>query len=206
MEKITTLFWDLGGVALTNGWDRNERINVLNGCGITSKEDLDEFGDRHREVNAMFEIGKCTLDEYLKMTLFGLGKNVTHEKFKQLMFVQSRTLPGYEVLKAVAASGNYFLAALNNESRELNDYRIKTFELPKYFKVFCSSCYLGLMKPNPEIYLAALNIAQKRPAECIFIDDRAQNAEAARQCGMHAIHYHDPDQLKEEFNKLGVKF
>jgi putative hydrolase of the HAD superfamily len=106
----------------------------------------------------------------------------------------------------VAASGNYFLAALNNESRELNDYRIRTFELPKYFNVFCSSCYLGLMKPDPEIYLAALNITQKEPSECVFIDDRAQNAESARKCGMHAIHYKDPGQLTEELKNLGIKY
>jgi putative hydrolase of the HAD superfamily len=205
MQKITTIFWDIGGVVLTNGWDREQRVKVLNEFGITSKAELDEFGDRHREVAGEFETGKYTIDEYLSMTLSGLSLKINFEDFKKKMLEQSQILPGFEVLKEIASFGNYFLSALNNESSELNNYRIQKFELKKYFKVFFSSCYVRLMKPNPEIYKLALNITQKIPSECIFIDDRLQNIESAWRCGINAIQYNNPHQLRNELKKLEVK-
>jgi putative hydrolase of the HAD superfamily len=204
MEKITTIFWDLGGVVLTNAWDHEQRVKVLNEFDITSEEHLNEFSDRHREVAASFESGKFSLLDYLNLTLFGMPKVFTHEQFKEKMFEQSRTLPGLEVLKQVSASGKYFLASLNNESLELNEYRIRHFKLDDHMNAFFSSCYLSLMKPNPEIYRAALNIAHRKASECLFIDDRAQNIESARRCGLNAIHYRDPEQLGKELDQFGV--
>jgi len=202
--NITTIFWDLGGVVLTNAWDRDQRVRVLSEFGITAKPDLDEFGDRHREVASLFEIGQCTLQEYLDMTLFGIERNFTREQFKEKMFEQSQALEGLEVLKAVADTGKYFLATLNNESRELNEHRFQKFGLTRYFRTFFSSCYLKMMKPNPDIYQTALNLTQREAGECVFIDDRAQNAEAARRLGIHAIEYKNPTQLKGELKKFGV--
>lgn len=204
MNKITAIFWDLGGVVLTNAWDREQRVRVLNEFKITSDEELNEFGDRHREVAAPFESGKFTLREYLNLTLFGMPQIFSHDQFKEKMFEQSKLLPGLEVLKGVASTGKYFMASLNNESRELNEHRIKHFELHNYFEAFFSSCYLNIMKPNPEIYRAALNISHRTPEECVFIDDRSQNVEAARQNRMYAIHYLNPDQLRNELAKLDV--
>ena len=133
MNKITTIFWDLGGVVLTNAWDRDQRVQVLSEFNITTSEELNEFGDRHREVAAPFESGKFSLQEYLNLTLFGMPQIFTHDQFKEKMFEQSKPLPGLEVLKEVAGSGKYFLASLNNESKELNEHRIKHFELPNFF-------------------------------------------------------------------------
>ena len=204
MNQISTIFWDLGGVVLTNAWDRDQRVQVLNEFKITSNEELNEFGDRHREVAASFESGKFTIEEYLNLTLFGMPQIFTHDQFKEKMFEQSKPLPGFDVLKEVAVTGKYFLASLNNESKELNEHRIKHFELSNYFEAFFSSCYLNLMKPNPEIYRSALNISHRKGEECVFIDDRLQNVEAARHCGMRAIHYLNPDQLRSELAKLNV--
>ena len=204
MQKITSIFWDLGGVVLTNAWDRDQRVKVLNEFNITSNEQLNEFGDRHREVAAPFESGKFSLSEYLNLTLFGMPQIFTHDQFKEKMFEQSKPLPGLEVLKEVSASGKYFLASLNNESRELNEHRIRHFELRDHFTAFFSSCYLNIMKPNPEIYRAALNISHRKADECLFIDDRAQHVEAARHVGLHAIHYIGPEQLRADLAKFNV--
>lgn len=204
MQKITTIFWDLGGVVLTNAWDRDQRVKVLNEFNITSDEQLNEFGDRHREVAAPFETGRFSLKEYLNLTLFGMPQVFTHGQFQEKMFEQSKPLPGLEVLKQVSATGKYYLASLNNESLELNEHRIRHFELRDHFDAFFSSCYLNTMKPNPEIYRAALNISHRKPEECVFIDDRAQNVEAARRCGLNAIVYSDPEQLRAELAKLNV--
>ena len=90
------------------------------------------------------------------------------------------------------------LATLNNEGRELNAYRIEKFHLQRNFSAFFSSCYLGLRKPDQAIYSRALEITQRPAAECVFIDDRAENLEGARQVGMRTIHFQTPAQLRAE--------
>ena len=83
------------------------------------------------------------------------------------------------ILQELAASEEVQLAILNNEARELNDYRIERFRLGSYFDVFLSSCYLGLRKPDAKIYRLALDVLHREPEEVVFIDDREGNCAAA---------------------------
>jgi putative hydrolase of the HAD superfamily len=96
------------------------------------------------------------------------------------------------------------MGTINNESKELNQYRIQTFGLREIFTVFVSSCFVGLRKPEEEIYLLALDLTQKAPDECCFIDDRALNLECARNLGMHPVAMKNADQVRQDLRKLGV--
>ncbi|MBI4279187.1 MAG: HAD family phosphatase [Armatimonadetes bacterium] len=201
MPEVTALFWDVGGVLLTNGWDRASRREAVRTFGL----DREEFGDRHDLASPAFETGRLTLDEYLTRTVFHRSRPFTMEEFTAFMFAQSR--PNAEPLALVerlARSGRYLLATLNNESLPLNLYRIEQFGLRQYFSVFFSSCFLGVRKPEEAIYRLALQLTQRAPEECLFIDDRALNLECARQCGMQTIHYRDPAQLRDALRHAGV--
>jgi putative hydrolase of the HAD superfamily len=96
------------------------------------------------------------------------------------------------------------MGTINNESAELNLYRIKTFGLRDMFTLFVSSCFVGLRKPEAGIYKLAIEITQKPPQECCFIDDRALNLECAKLLGMHTIEMQNANQLRQELAKLGV--
>jgi putative hydrolase of the HAD superfamily len=96
------------------------------------------------------------------------------------------------------------LATVNNEARELNDYRVDTFRLRDYFKAFFSSCYVGLRKPAPQIYKLALGVLQRDAASVAFVDDRSGNVEAAKAVGIHGIVYQGAEQLRLEFERLGI--
>ena len=96
------------------------------------------------------------------------------------------------------------MASLNNESREINEYRIHTFHLRDYFQAFFSSCYLGVRKPEEQIYRLALEISQREPEECILIDDRGLNLECARELGMHTIQFKNVDQLRKDLAQQGI--
>ena len=96
------------------------------------------------------------------------------------------------------------MAAINNEAAEINAYRIQQFGLRDIFGAFFSSCYLGVRKPDREIYRLALKITQSEPTECVLIDDRGLNLECAREMGMHTIQFEDVAQLRGELAQLGV--
>lgn len=199
--QIRAIFWDVGGVLLSNAWDHTERSQALQHFNLNEQE----FQGRHETLVPPFEQGKISLDEYLDQTIFYCPRPFTREAFKEYMFSLSQ--PKRDVLafaRELGASGKYFMATLNNESRDLNQYRIQTFGLREIFSVFVSSCFVSLRKPDPPIYRLALEITQKLPEECCFIDDRPPNLESPRQLGMHTIQMQGIEPLKRELLRLGV--
>jgi len=201
LPQISAIFWDVGGVLLTNAWDRAQRERALE----QFKLDEAEFDDRHEMVVSSWERGKIGLDEYLERTVFYRPRPFAREVFKDYLFSLSQ--PYGDVLalaQELTKSGKYLMATVNNESMELNLYRIQTFGLREIFTLFVSSCFVGLRKPEEGIYRLALKVTQKPSEECCFIDDRALNLEVARRMGMHTIEMENVGQLRQELQKLGV--
>ena len=201
MSAIRALFWDVGGVLLTNAWDRVQRTAALEHFHV----DEEEFHARHEMVVSSFERGKITLDEYIDRTVFYRTRPFPRDEFRDYMFSLSRPFP--EVLQfaqALSDSGKYFMGTINNESRELNYYRIEQFALRKIFRLFISSCFVGLRKPERDIYRLALETTQIPAAECCFIDDRALNLEIAAKLGMQTIEMQQAEQLQADLSKLSV--
>lgn len=201
MASVTALFWDVGGVLLTNAWDRGSRRKAMQKFGL----DGDEFEDRHELVLNAFETGKTTLAEYLQRTLFYRPRSFSAADFQAFMFSESQPLrETIALLGRLAAGRRYLTATVNNESLELNEFRIRKYDLRQYFSAFFSSCYLGVRKPDAAIYKLALSITQRSPAECVMIDDRPLNLECARELGIETIAFSNAKQLEEDLARLGV--
>lgn len=201
MPTIHTLFWDVGGVLLTNAWDHTERAAAFEHFHLDEKN----FQPRHDAVVSPFECGKISLEEYLDQTVFYKDRPFSREEFRDYMFSLSKPMP--EVLafaRALASSGKYFMGTINNESRELNLQRIEKFGLRAIFRIFISSCFVGLRKPEGGIYRMALEIAQVKPEECCFIDDREANLESPAKLEMRTIQMQNLEQLRADLGKLGV--
>jgi putative hydrolase of the HAD superfamily len=203
MAKIAALFWDVGGVLLTNGWDRRARESMAR----QFKLDWEDFEDRHELVVGRFETGRLSLDRYLERTIFCRPRDFGKDDFKACMFAQSKPVEGsLEIVARLARSGRYLLGTLNNESREINLYRIEHFGLRQYFSVFMSSCFLGVKKPEDEIFRLALDLSQHTPEECLFIDDRELNLECAARLGLQTVHFRNAAQLDRDLHSAGIEF
>jgi putative hydrolase of the HAD superfamily len=199
---ITSLFWDIGGVILTNGWDHESRAKAVQMFGL----DAAEFRERHDLSFPAFDAGQINLNQYLDRTLFYKPRSFSREEFTAFMFAQSKEYPQTRaVLADVARTGTYYVASINNEPKELNDYRIEAFGLRKEFQSFFSSCYLSTRKPEEAIYKIALEVSQRAPASSVFIDDRALNLENPRRLGMHVIHHQNAKQLRSDLKALGIE-
>jgi putative hydrolase of the HAD superfamily len=202
MAEITTLFWDIGGVLLSNGWDPGQRRRAVEEFAL----DPGEFEARHEELFLAFETHNVTLHEYLDETVFYRPRGFSREEFRRFMFAQSEAHPEtIEIAQGLARSHRYLMATVNNESLELNVYRIRHFGLRRCFSAFYSSCVLGVRKPSAAIYERALEFTQRAPAECLMIDDRPENLEAPGKLGMTAIRYESSAQLREELARHGVE-
>lgn len=202
MPEITSLFWDIGGVILTNGWDHNSRMVATQTFGL----DWEEFRERHDLSFPAFDAGLIALNQYLDRTLFYRPRSFSREEFTAFMFAQSKEYPETRaVLTDVARTGKYYVASINNEPRELNDYRIEAFGLRREFQAFFSSCYLNHRKPEEAIYKIALEVSQRRPEQSVFIDDRSLNLENPRRLGMHVIQHQNATQLRNDLKALGIE-
>jgi putative hydrolase of the HAD superfamily len=202
MAQISTVIWDVGGVLLTNGWDRTQRDAVLDHFGVAREP----FETIHAELNDSWERGLITVEEYLEKTVFREPRSFTQREFLAKMKEQSALLPNtaMEILKQVAATDDLAVTMLNNESRELNNYRLEKFGLFEYFDSFISSCYVRLRKPQLEIYKLALDLLQRDADETVFIDDRPGNIEAAKKLGIHGIVHATAAETAGELSRLGI--
>jgi putative hydrolase of the HAD superfamily len=200
VPEIRALFWDVGGVLLTNAWDHEERSLAI----LRFHLDKEDFEKRHKESVQPFEEGRIGLDEYLQRTVFYQPRTFSAEEFKQFMFGLSKPKP--DVLEiARGLRTKYLTGTINNESRELNRYRIETFGLDECFDLFVTSCFAGIRKPDERIYRLALDLTHRAPEECCFIDDRAVNVEAAARVGLRTILLMSAQQLRRELNHNGVE-
>jgi putative hydrolase of the HAD superfamily len=202
LSKITALFWDIGGVILTNGWDRHSRKDAAEKFHL----DWEEFQDRHDFSFPGFDSGHMTLNEYLDRTLFYRPRPYSREEFVEFMYAQSKEYTKVrEVLDLVTKQGKYLISSINNEPLELNQYRIEKFELKRNFTAFFSSCYVRARKPEETIFRMALEVTQQIPGQCIFIDDRPLNLESPRRLGMNVIQHQNAEQLRAELQKFDVE-
>jgi putative hydrolase of the HAD superfamily len=202
LSKITAMFWDIGGVILTNGWDRHSRRDAAEKFHL----DWEEFQDRHDFSFPGFDSGRITMNEYLDRTLFYRPRPFSREEFVEFMYAQSKEYSAVRaVLDEVTKQGKYLISSINNEPLELNQYRIEKFDLKKNFTAFFSSCYVRARKPEETIFRMALEVTQRTPGQCIFIDDRSLNLESPRSLGMNVIHHQNAEQLRAELQKFDVE-
>ena len=199
--SITALFVDLGGVLLSNGWDRNSRRRAAAQFGLDF-EDLDE---RHHLTFDTYEEGKLSLKEYLQRVVFCRERSFTMEEFQAFMFDQS--LPYPEMLQLVRELKERYhlkVAAVNNEGRELSIHRIRQFSLTQLIDFFVSSCFVHYRKPDADIYRMALDLAQVAPEHVVYIEDRPMFVEVAEGLGIHGIHHTSYESTRAALASYGL--
>jgi len=199
--EIELVLFDIGGVLGSNGWDREQRSEAAERFAL----DADDFQYRHEETVGAWESGQISLDEYLDVTVFCSPRDFSREDFKRFMLGLSEPWPGsIAVARDLAKTPGLRMATLNNESAEMNVYRIERFGLREIFPVFFSSCWMGVRKPTQQIYSRALGMAQADPRKTLFIDDRRQNLTPAAALGMKTIQFESAEQLRTSLQAHGL--
>ncbi len=201
MAKVSLLLWDVGGVLLSNGWDRVGRLAAAEHFHL----DADDLERRHERVAVAFETGQLDLERYLASTVFESPRPFSPADFRAFMWARSSAFPSaIECARSLRDGGRYVMAALNTESRELNEYRISAFHLGDVFHVFLSSCYTGRLKPEVEAYRYALAITHHEPDQALLLDDRRENVEAAAGLGLRTLWVRDPGRIRGELVSAGI--
>lgn len=201
MTEITTLFLDIGGVILTNGWDHRMRE-------LASKRfDLDygELNERHHLTFGTYEEGKLTLDQYLDRTVFYKERPFTKHEFREFMHAQSKPYPEMlQLIRDLKSKYRLKITSVSNEGRELNVYRIKKFNLNSIIDIFISSSFVHYRKPDEDIYRIALDISQVSPQEVLYLEDREMFVQIAGGMGIRGIIQKSHERTLEELRDYGL--
>jgi len=199
---VTTLFVDIGGVLLTNGWDHTRRKAAAEKFGL----DYDEMQERHHLTFDTYEEGQLTLEEYLRRVVFYEKRAFTPDEFREHMLAQSQPLEGMiELVAGLREKYGLRVAAVSNEGRELTEHRIQTFGLVRIIDFFIASCFVAMRKPAAGIYRLALDVTQRPPQSVVYLEDRPMFVDVAAQLGIRGVVHHDLARTREALARLGLE-
>jgi len=199
---ITTLFLDIGGVLLTDGWDHHARKRAA----TKFKLEWAEMEDRHHLTFDIYEEGKLTLEEYLGRVVFYRKRPFTRAQFRRFIFAQSKPFPQMIALvRQLKARHKLKIAVVSNEGRELNAYRIRKFKLDEFVDFFISSCFVHFRKPDADIFRVALDIAQTPVRQVVYIENTPMFVQIAEGLGIRSILHTNYKSTCAKLSALGLK-
>ena len=196
---VKILFFDIGGVLLSNGWGHESRKEASELFGL----DYEEVNALHNFIFNVYEIGSISLDEYLDTVVFNHPRDFAREDFKEFIYRQSVELPDtLQWLKTWKRGCGFRIISINNEGKELNDYRVKKFNLHQCFDAFISSCEVKMRKPDPGIFNLAMGVALAQPSQCVYFDDRIMFVNAAKKLGIRCFQHTDFETTRKILEEL----
>lgn len=195
---INTIFFDIGGVLLNIHPDRTIKY-LSNITNLSEKEIEVAFPEEAHHKYERGEISGLEFYEAVKNEL-PISNNLTEDQFWYAwsLLVGDET----EVLKTMnGLTIKYPIWLLSNT----NPYHIVEEERFKLFDKITGGIYsfeVGFRKPEAEIYHKALEIANAKAENSLFVDDLIENVEMARSLNMKAIHFKTVDDFNKQLGKF----
>ncbi len=201
--EVSCIFVDIGGVLLTNGWDHHARRRAVRHFNL----DWTEMQARHSLVFEIHEEGKLTFDEYLSHVVFYEKRPFTRARFRRFMCDQSKPFPKMlDLLRQLKLRHKLKVVVVSNESRELNAHRIRTFRLDTFVDAFVSSCFVGIRKPDLNIFRLALDISQAPAEKIVYIENTPMFTEIAQGMGIRSVLHTDYNSTCAQLASFGLHF
>jgi putative hydrolase of the HAD superfamily len=195
---IKAIFFDFANVLATEGFSsgiaeyENEH-SLTEGKLYAAAHDHAYWKD--------FSLGKISEMEYLSSINETLGGNLDIVEFKEKIL--TKFIPNDDLLEFIRTlKDKYKLGVISNSPKEWFDHYCEKFGLPEIFDVMVASGFVGLRKPGVEIFKYAINKAEVTGEESIYIDDRPDRVDGARELGMKIIAYNNLLQLKKEISTI----
>src|SRR5664280_12971 len=199
---IEYLFVDIGGVLLTDGWGHAFRKLADKAFDLNPEE----METRHSQVLDTYELGKLTIEEYLKWVVFYEERSFTPAQFREFMFAQSKPYPKMiELVRRLKAKYGLKIVVVSNEARELNSHRIRTFKLDRFVDSFVSSCFVHLRKPDADIFRLALDVAQVPASQVVYVENTPMFVQVAEGLGIRSILHTDYPSTRAQLTSFGLQ-
>ena len=199
--RFRVLYSDIGGVLGTNGWDSDLRRRITEHFHV----DPDEIEPRHHLMFDSFERGYLSFEEYLEEVFFFTPRDFSLEELRTYAYHASEPWPeNIHFFKRLKKANALKVGLISNEGRGITEHRVKKFGLRDLADFMVISHFVHYRKPDPEIWMLALNLAQAEVTECLYVDDRAIFVKAAAAMGLTAVHYTSLLDIRQQFQNIGL--
>lgn len=196
---IKAIIFDLGGV-LVRTEDRRPRTMLADAMGKTYAEL--EYLIFNSESGRAGQLGKLTWEENLENARHTLGLKPDEMAYLQMAFFGGDILDIELANYIRSLRPRYKIGLLSNNFGQVRQELASRWHIADLFDDLVISAEHGILKPNPRIYLLALERLGVQPAEAVFVDDFAHNIQGALAVGMHGLVFHNRAQLIEQLNAL----
>ncbi|NIO48054.1 MAG: HAD-IA family hydrolase [Candidatus Aminicenantes bacterium] len=200
---IRCVFSDLGKVIIF--FDNNIFFEKIANYSPYSKEEIRELASAHFDLVEFFDKGEITPQDFHTRVIQELEARIDYDTFFSIYNdVFSLNPPVLQIMKRLKR--NYRLVLLSNTDIMRYGFIKKKFPEILIFDEYVLSFEVGFMKPHPQIFRKALERAGFPAKECVFIDDREENIEAAEKLGINAIHMGPQTDLEAILREIGLSF
>ncbi len=200
MVKITNAIFDVGGVLLVDFID-DKIADLAAKYGRTT--DIGLMLEAKKRYRPFVDCGHMEEETFWKKALAAIDIEATPEDLNLEYYFKE--IPGGIPLVRNLKDRGLTVSILSNDSLSLSSMRRQRYGFDALFHDVVISCHHGVVKPDLSLYRIALERIKARPENCVFLDDRPENIEAARQVGIHGIHFQNTHQATRELEKSGVE-
>jgi HAD superfamily hydrolase (TIGR01509 family) len=187
---MSTLLCDVGGVLIRNPWVDTSRA-LSERYGVPRAEVFSLLTSLSRELDA----DRISLRDYNRQLGDALGHEVPYEYFIETVDSALKRVPVvWGAVRKVKDAGEVRVVALSNMSKEVWASLQEKFEIGSLFHSAVLSFEVGALKPDPRIYRLALEASGEEASDCVFVDDVAENIQAAKALGLRTFLARKPAQ------------
>ena len=209
MSRVEAVISDFGGVLTTPLFHAFAAVQQANGIPFETLGKAMWRATQERGENPLFalERGELSEPEFLAMLESALaaetGSAVELHDFAERYFAAlDANDEMIAFLGALKDERGLRLAMLTNNVREWEPRWRAMLPVDDLFEVVVDSAYVGMRKPDREIYLLTLERLGLPPSACVFIDDIDVNCDAARAVDIRAVQFVDTAQTIRDVEAL----
>jgi epoxide hydrolase-like predicted phosphatase len=200
METIKSVIFDWGGVLIDD-----PAPGLIQHCAKAMKVSKEDYIKAHIKFEADFQKGLIREDVFWEQICSELSvpKPNIPSLWAEAFEVAYVPRNGMFSMAASLQENGYRTAVLSNtEVPAMQHFHLHRYEM---FDVPVFSCLEGVKKPDRKIYELTLKKLDSQPEQAIFIDDKQEYIDGAKDIGINTVLFQDIDQVKDELNRLGVK-
>lgn len=202
-SSIDTIIFDLGGVLID--WNPRYVYRKI----FKTEEDVEWFlenvttSEWNENQDAGYPLHQATGELIAKHPEWEPEIKAYYGRWLEMLGDQIHET--VEILQQLKQTGKYKLYALTNWSAETFPHALERFEFFKMFEGIVVSGEEKMKKPSAAFYKIITDRYHLDPSKTIFIDDSLRNIKGAEAVGITGIHFHNPSQLKEALQRMGIE-
>ena len=186
MNKIKAIIFDMDGVLIDAvDWHYEALNKALSLFGYTISES--EHKCNFDGLPTSVKLKKLSIEKNLPKKLHDFINEMKQAYTIEYIYKYCRPLFAHEYALTKLKRDGFKIGLASNSIKKTIEMMMEKANLISFFDVILSNQDVQKAKPDPEIYLKAMNLMGMRPEECLVLEDNENGLKAAFDSGGHVL-------------------